>query len=141
MSCPYLVSAAESLGRRANHARQVDLTAPERPSRDVPITLRRGSPGEYLTGVGTYERYGLDIGDERTKRRGKGAIMLTDEWLSMINAEREREIELARQAHLVDRNRIDDEVAGNGSAERQQSVGRIVRPAVQPCRPTADPSL
>ena len=67
--------------------------------------------------------------------------MLTDEWLSMINAEREREIELARRAHLVDRKTIDDEVAENGSAERQQSVGRIVRPAVQPCRPTADPSL
>jgi hypothetical protein len=67
--------------------------------------------------------------------------MFTDEWLSMINAEREREIELARRAHLVDRNTIDDEVAGSGSAERQQSVGRIVRPAVQPCRPTADPSL
>jgi hypothetical protein len=72
---------------------------------------------------------------------GKGQIMLTDVWLSVIKADRERDIELARRAHLVDRKRIDDEVAGNGSAERQQSVGRIVRPAVQPCRPTADPSL
>jgi hypothetical protein len=67
--------------------------------------------------------------------------MLTEEWLSVIKAEREREIEQARRAHLVDRKSIDDEVAGNGLAERQQSVGRIVRPAVQPCRPTADPSL
>jgi hypothetical protein len=67
--------------------------------------------------------------------------MLTDQWLSVIKAEREREIELARRAHLVDRNRIDDEVGGDASTKRQQSIGRIDRPAVQPGRATADPSL
>jgi hypothetical protein len=37
----------------------------------------------------------LKAGDER----GKGQIMLSEEWLRMIQAERKREIEAARRAH------------------------------------------
>jgi hypothetical protein len=74
------------------------------------------------------------------RERGKGAIMITSEWLSMLKAEREREMKAAQRAHLVDRSRTDEIADGDASAVRDQSIGRIVRPAAQP-RATADPSL
>lgn len=71
----------------------------------------------------------------------RGQIMLTDQWLTVINAEREREIKAAQRAHLVDRNRIDDEPADASSAETDGPIGRIARRIAQPGRATADPSL
>jgi hypothetical protein len=67
--------------------------------------------------------------------------MLADEWLAVIKAEREREIKAAQRAHLVDRNRIDDEPADSPSTRVDGSIGRIARRIGQPGRATADPSL
>jgi hypothetical protein len=66
--------------------------------------------------------------------------MITNEWLSMLKTEREREIKAAQRAHLVDRNRFDEDADVDASAALDTSIGRIVRPAAQP-RATADPSL
>lgn len=68
--------------------------------------------------------------------------MLADQWLSVIKAEREREIKAAQRAHLVDRKRIDDETGEVVSSDLERSVGRIVRPVVGQCgTATADPSV
>jgi hypothetical protein len=67
--------------------------------------------------------------------------MITSEWLSMLKAEREREIKAVQRAHLADRNRVDEEIEADASTTLNQSIGRIVRPAAQPSRATADPSL
>jgi hypothetical protein len=74
-------------------------------------------------------------------RRGKGDIMFGDQWLAVIKAEREREIKAAQRAHLVDRNRLDEEAFDDAPSKLDRSVQRAVRPVVQPGRATADPSL
>ena len=107
----------------------------------VAISLRSGVQDPYLTCIGTYERYGQDIGDGSGKPAGKGDIMFGDQWLAVINAEREREIKAAQRAHLVDRNRLEDESADEAPARLDRAVQRTVRPVVQPGRATADPSL
>jgi hypothetical protein len=103
--------------------------------------LRRTDLDPYLTCIGTYERYGEDIGDGNGKSAGKGDIMFGDQWLAVIKMEREREIKAAQRAHLVDRNRLEEEAAGSSPAGLDRSIQRAVRPVVQPGRPTADPSL
>ena len=95
----------------------------------------------YLTGVGTYERYVTDIDDGGGRWRGKGQFMFSDEWLTVIKAEREREIKAAQRAHLADRDRLTDEPADEAPTGIARSFGRTVRPSVQPGRATADPSL
>lgn len=77
----------------------------------------------------------------RPRDGGKEAIMITNEWLSMLKQEREREIKAAQRAHLVDRARSDENTVGEASAVLDQSIGRMVRPAAQASRATADPSL
>ena len=67
--------------------------------------------------------------------------MFGDQWLSVIKAEREREIKAIQREHLVDRNRLEDEPADDAPARFDRSVQRAVRPVVQPGRATADPSL
>lgn len=67
--------------------------------------------------------------------------MFGDQWLAVIKAEREREIKAVQRAHLVDRNRLEDEAAGDAPAGLDRSIQRTVRPIVQPGRATADPSL
>jgi hypothetical protein len=67
--------------------------------------------------------------------------MLTDQWLAVINAEREREIKAAQRAHLVDRNRIDDEPSDAPTTAVNGPIGRLVRRIAQPGRATADSSL
>jgi hypothetical protein len=100
--------------------------------------LRSTPDRDYLTGVGTYERYGCDIDDSNDKGRGKGAIMLADEWLAVINAERDREIRQAQRARLVARNRLDDGVAASPSGGVGRAIGRIVGSPAQPGRAVAD---
>jgi hypothetical protein len=95
----------------------------------------------YLTGVGTYQRYGRDIDDSNAESRGKGAMMLAEQWLSVIKSERERDIRKAQRAHLVDREKVDERVGGAQSADLGTSIGRIVRTPVQPGRTAADTSL
>jgi hypothetical protein len=72
---------------------------------------------------------------------GEGADMFSDEFLTAIKAEREREIKAAQRARLADRNRLEDEPDGGSSQDKGRSIGRIVRPSVQPGRTRADPSL
>jgi hypothetical protein len=67
--------------------------------------------------------------------------MFGTQWLAVIKAEREREIKAAQRAHLVDRNRLDEEATGEASSDLDRSIQRTVRPVVQPGRATADPSL
>jgi hypothetical protein len=88
-----------------------------------------------------YERYGKDIGDGSGKPAGKGEIMFGTQWLAVIKAEREREIKAVQRAHLVDRNRLEEEAAGDAPADLDRSIQRTVRPVVQPGAATADPSL
>jgi hypothetical protein len=66
--------------------------------------------------------------------------MLTNEWLSVIKAERERDMKAAQRAHLADK-RVDDEPAAAAPADAERGIGRIVGPAIQTGRATADPSL
>jgi len=94
-----------------------------------------------MTCIGTYERYGEDIGDGSGKSAGKGEIMFGDQWLAVIKMEREREIKALQREHLINRNRLEDEAADDVPASRDRSIQRAVRPVVQPGRPTADPSL
>jgi hypothetical protein len=103
--------------------------------------LRRTVPDPNLTWIGTYERYGEGIGDGSGKPVGKGDIMFGDQWLAVIKMEREREIKAAQRAHLVDRNRLEEEAASSAPADLDRSIQRAVRPVVQPGRATADPSL
>jgi hypothetical protein len=72
---------------------------------------------------------------------GKGEIMFGEQWLAVIKAEREREIKANQRAHLVDRNRLDEESERTTSTGADQSIQRAVRPVVQPGRATPDPSL
>jgi hypothetical protein len=67
--------------------------------------------------------------------------MLGDQWLAVIKAEREREIKAVQRAHLVDRNRIEEEAAQAHATEMDEAIRRAVRPVAQPGRATADPSL
>jgi hypothetical protein len=67
--------------------------------------------------------------------------MLADHWLAVINAEREREIKAAQRAHLLDRDKIDDEAGDDCLTETDRSPGPIARRVIQPSRATADPSL
>ena len=67
--------------------------------------------------------------------------MLSEQWLAVINAERDREIKAAQRAHLVDRNRVDDEPAEPPPEPTAGPLGRIARRLAQPGAPTADPSL
>jgi hypothetical protein len=67
--------------------------------------------------------------------------MLTNEWLSVIKAEREREMKAAQRAHLADRNRFDHEAGETVPADIERAIGRIVGPAIQTGRATTDPSL
>jgi hypothetical protein len=67
--------------------------------------------------------------------------MLGDQWLTVIKAEREREIKAVERAHLVDRNRIEEDAALVHRAEIDEAIRRAVRPVAQPGRATADPSL
>jgi hypothetical protein len=67
--------------------------------------------------------------------------MFSDEFLTVIKADREREIKAAQRAHLVDRNLLDEERDGAPSPGKIRSIGRIVRPSGQSGRATADPSL
>jgi hypothetical protein len=67
--------------------------------------------------------------------------MLTEHWLAVINAEREREIKVAQRAHLLDRDRIEDEAGDDSLIDAGRSPGQLARRIVQPGRATADPSL
>ena len=67
--------------------------------------------------------------------------MLTEHWLAVINAEREREIKVAQRAHLLDRDRIEDETGDECLTDTDRSPGQLARRIVQPGRATADPSL
>jgi hypothetical protein len=67
--------------------------------------------------------------------------MFGDEWLTVIKAEREREIKAIQRAHLVDRSRFDEEAPDAPPACLERSVQRTSRRIVQPGRPTTDPSL
>jgi hypothetical protein len=67
--------------------------------------------------------------------------MFSDEWLTMIKTEREREIKAAQRAHLADISNLADEPAEEAPTGLGRSYGRAVRPVVQPGRATADPSL
>jgi hypothetical protein len=117
------------------------MGAPDSSVASAAISLRSIARRLYLTRVGTYERYGQDIGDDSAKPAGKGDIMFGDEWLAVIKAEREREIKAIQRAHLVDRNRFDEEAADAPQASLERSVQRAPRPIAQPGRPTTDPSL
>lgn len=76
-----------------------------------------------------------------TDDRGEGADMFSDEFLTAIKAEREREIKAAQRARLVDRNRREEELDEGPSQGKFRAIGRIVRPSVQPGKARADPSL
>ena len=67
--------------------------------------------------------------------------MLADQWLSVIKAEREREMKAAQRAHLVDRNRLDGETGEARAPDSDRSIWRFVRRTVQPGTATADPSV
>ena len=67
--------------------------------------------------------------------------MLADHWLAVINAEREREIKAAQRAHLLDRDKIEDEADDDRLTDTGRSPGQLGRRIVQPGRATADPSL
>ena len=67
--------------------------------------------------------------------------MLADHWLAVINAEREREIKAAQRAHLLDRDKIEDEADDDRLTDAGRSPGGLARRIVQPGRATADPSL
>jgi hypothetical protein len=73
--------------------------------------------------------------------RRKGQIMFSDEFLTVIKEDREREIKAAQRAHLLDPDPFDEEAAGTPSRDKDRSIGRIVRPSGQSGRATADPSL
>jgi hypothetical protein len=67
--------------------------------------------------------------------------MLADHWLAVINAEREREIKAAQRAHLLDRDKIEDEADDDRLTDAGRSPGQLARRIVQPGRATADSSL
>jgi hypothetical protein len=67
--------------------------------------------------------------------------MLSDELLTVIKADREREIRAAQRARLADRSRIDEELDDASLPDLDRSIGRIVGSTIQPGRATADPSL
>jgi hypothetical protein len=67
--------------------------------------------------------------------------MFSDEFLTVIKADREREIKAAQRARLVRRNPFDEEADGAASRDKDRSIGRIVRPSGQSGRATPDPSL
>ena len=67
--------------------------------------------------------------------------MLTEHWLAVINAEREREIKAAQRVHLLDRNRIEDEAGDDCLTDADRSPAQLPRRIVQPGRATTDPSL
>ena len=67
--------------------------------------------------------------------------MLTDEWLTVIKMEREREIRAAQRARLAHHDKFDIEPGDTTSAVVDRAVGRVARPTAQPGRATADSSL
>jgi hypothetical protein len=81
--------------------------------------------------------------------RGKGQIMLSEEWLRVLQAEREREIEAAQRAHEARSatshpGRIRAWLDGHLAADRGSSDVRAATPQLPPCpqpgRAATDPS-
>ena len=81
--------------------------------------------------------------------RGKGQIMLSEEWLRVIQAEREREIEAARRAHearsvTAHPGRVRTWLTGHLAADRgsvEVLAGTApLQPCAQPGRAVTDPS-
>lgn len=66
--------------------------------------------------------------------------MHSDEFLTAIKADRERQIKAAQRAHLVDRKVGDEDGAGAPRGDAR-SLTRFVRRTTQSGRATADPSL
>ena len=66
--------------------------------------------------------------------------MHSDEFLTAIKADRERQIKAAQRAHLVDRKIIDDDAAAPSRGD-SRSLTRFVRRPTQSGRASADPSL
>ena len=65
--------------------------------------------------------------------------MHSDEFLTAIKADRERQIKAAQRAHLVDRKIIDDDAAAPSRGDAR--LTRFVRRPTQSGRASADPSL
>ena len=81
--------------------------------------------------------------------RGKGQIMLSEEWLRVIQAEREREIEAAQRAHearsvTAHPGRVRAWLIGHLAADRgsvEVHAGTApLQPCAQPGRAATDPS-
>jgi hypothetical protein len=66
--------------------------------------------------------------------------MHSDEFLTAIKADRERQIKAAQRAHLVDRNVAEDDKPG-GSPSDARSLTRFLRRAPQSGRASVDPSV
>lgn len=67
--------------------------------------------------------------------------MHSDEFLTAIKADRERQIKAAQRAHLVDREDRDDKPANGDARGGTRSLTRFVRRAPQSGRASTDPSL
>jgi len=67
--------------------------------------------------------------------------MFSEDLLTVIKADREREIKAAQRAHLADRAKTPDGVDEGAPTELHESIRRIVGPVAQPGRATADRSL
>lgn len=66
--------------------------------------------------------------------------MHSDEFLTAIKADRERQIKAAQRAHLVDRKAGDEDGTGASRGD-SRSLTRFVRRPTQSGRASADPSL
>jgi len=73
---------------------------------------------------------------------GKGqSNMHSVEFLAVIRADREREIKANQRAQAARREWRETVSEGPESADKDRSIGRIVRPTAQSSRTTTDPSL
>ena len=66
--------------------------------------------------------------------------MFSDEFLTAIKADRERDIRAAQRARLVKRDPLDSEPAKVSSGDQRRWIGNTVRPAAQPGRTSVGPS-